>query len=161
MPYEVYAALDTTDPGVCRVVPADPVRAVETAAPAPARSYPARAVHAAGVTMLPDCWDVEDTDLAFDRDEHWGAASLVLEAMDGLDGNTDDRHRAFGRPDTSYGSGATRRDADGPAVQLLQLAGDAELGWGWGDAGSLYVTIPLGAYAVGDFGRATADLRCC
>ncbi|MGF1429859.1 DUF1963 domain-containing protein [Kitasatospora sp. LaBMicrA B282] len=55
----------------------------------------------------------------------------------------------------------TGRDEDGPAVQLLQLAEDAELGWGWGDAGTLYFTIPAKAFAAGDFGRAEATGRCC
>jgi hypothetical protein len=39
---------------------------VETAAPAPARTYPAVPVHAAGVAMLPDSWDVEDRDVEFE-----------------------------------------------------------------------------------------------
>ncbi|WP_317447319.1 DUF1963 domain-containing protein [Streptomyces collinus] len=53
------------------------------------------------------------------------------------------------------------RDADGPAVHLLQLAGDGELGWGWGDAGTLYFTIPVKALADGDFGQAVAQVCCC
>ncbi|PBC71662.1 uncharacterized protein DUF1963 [Streptomyces sp. TLI_235] len=161
IPYEEYAKLDTSSPAMYRVLPADPARAVETDAPASATRWPAVPLHAAGVVMLPDCWDVEDEDVTFDRDAHWGAPSLILGAMDGLDGNTADRHRAFGWPDTSYGSAVTVRDADGPAVHLLQLTGDAELGWGWGDAGSLYFTIPAGALAAGDFTRAGAEVRCC
>jgi hypothetical protein len=161
VPYEEYRVLDTSGPEVCRVIPADPALAVETAAPEPARSYQVRPLHAAEVTMLPDCWDVEDDDLDFDPDEHWGAASLVLTAMGDIDGNTAGRHRAFGWPDTSYGSGVTRRDADGPAVHLLQLTEDGELGWGWGDAGTMYFTIPAKAFAAGDFSKAEASGRCC
>lgn len=160
VPYEEYRALDLGR-GRCRVIPADPARAAETVAPGPARSYPARPVHAAGVTMLPDGWDVGDDDVEFDPDEHWGASSLILDAMDGLGGNTAGRHRAFGWPDTSYASPVTRRDADGPAIHLLQLAEDAELGWGWGDAGTLYFTIPPKALAEGDFSQAGAEMRCC
>ncbi|MFD8597607.1 DUF1963 domain-containing protein [Kitasatospora sp. NPDC059646] len=161
LPYEDYRRLDTSSPLMYRVVSADPARAVEAAAPAPARSYPARPVHAAESTMLPDCWDVEDGDVAFDPDVHWGATSLILAELDDLDGNTAGRHCAFGWPDTSYASAVTSRDADGPAVHLLQLAEDVELGWGWGDAGSLYFTIPVKALAAGDFAAATAEGRCC
>ncbi|MGW4378697.1 DUF1963 domain-containing protein [Kitasatospora sp. NPDC004531] len=161
VPYEEYAKLDTSSPLMYRVLPADPARAVETPAPAPANRYPARAVRAVGTVMLPDCWDVEDHDVDFDRDAHWGATELVLLALDGYDGNTADQHRAFGWPDTSHTSAVTARDADGPAVHLLQLSGDAELGWGWGDAGTLYFTIPAAAFAAGDFSRAGAEGHCC
>ncbi|MGR6913807.1 DUF1963 domain-containing protein [[Actinomadura] parvosata] len=161
VPYEVYRKLDLSDPGVCRVIPAEPARAVETAAPEPARSYPATPVHAAPVTMLPDCWDVETGDVEFDEDEHWGVSSLIINQMGGLDGNTADCHAAFGWPDTSHASPVTRRDADGPAVHLLQLAADGELGWGWGDAGTMYFTIPVKAFMVGDFSQAEASIRCC
>ncbi|MFI9605015.1 DUF1963 domain-containing protein [Streptomyces sp. NPDC052043] len=81
--------------------------------------------------------------------------------MGDTDGNTAGGYRAFGWPDTSYGSWVTRRDADGPAVHLLQLAEDTELGWGWGDAGTLYFTIPAKAFAAGAFGKAEAIGRCC
>ncbi|MEU8106724.1 DUF1963 domain-containing protein [Nonomuraea muscovyensis] len=161
LPFDEYRELDLFAPEACRVIPADPARAVETTAPEPARSYPATPVHAAQVTMLPDCWDVEDGDVEFDRDEHWGAPSLILDKMDGLDANTAGGHRAFGWPDTSYASRVTVRDADGPAIHLLQLGEDAELGWGWGDAGTMYFTIPAKAFAAGDFGKAEANLRCC
>ncbi|WP_235459426.1 DUF1963 domain-containing protein [Streptomyces olivochromogenes] len=77
--------------------------------------------------------------------------------MDDVDGNTAGRHRAFGWPDTSHGSPVTARDSDGPAVQLLQLAEEAELGWGWGDAGTMYFTIPAKAFATGDFGKADIE----
>ncbi|GAA4304776.1 hypothetical protein GCM10023086_22150 [Streptomyces venetus] len=161
VPYEEYRTLDLYHSGVWRVVPADPARAVEVTAPRPARSYPAIPVHAAGVTMLPDCWDVEDGDLDYDRDEHWGAASLFLTEMADLDGNTAGSHCAFGWPDTSHTLPVSSRDADGrAAVHLLQLAEDAELGWGWGDAGTLYFTIPAEALAAGDFSRAVAQLLC-
>ncbi|WP_033214607.1 DUF1963 domain-containing protein [Kitasatospora phosalacinea] len=161
IPYEEYRQLDTTDPEMYRVVPADPDRAVETAAPAPARRYPARPVRAVGSVMLPDSWDVADDDLEYDPDRHWGAASLVLDAMEGFDGNTAGRHCAFGWPDTSYGTSVTDRDADGPVVHLLQLAADDELGWAWGDAGTLYFTIPAKAFAAGDYGPAGAVGLCC
>jgi hypothetical protein len=161
VPYQEYSHLDWVGSEACRVIPADPARAVETAAPEPARSYPAIPVHAAEVTMLPDCWDIEDDDLELDGDEHWGAPSLLLDAMEGLDGNTAGHHCAFGWPDTSYASQVTGRDADGPEVHLLQLAEDSELGWGWGDAGTLYVMIPAKAFAAGDFRQARAEIRCC
>ncbi len=161
LPYEQYRELDPAGTDAWRVIPADPSRAVTTAAPAPARRYPARPVHAAAVTMLPDCWDVQDDDLAYDRDRYWGAAGLVLEQMHDHDGNTAGGHVAFGWPDTSYTLPVTSRDEEGPAVHLLQLAEDAELGWGWGDAGTLYFTIPAGALAAGDFSRAEAASLCC
>ncbi|MEW2620763.1 DUF1963 domain-containing protein [Streptomyces sp. NPDC048106] len=161
IPYDDYRRLDASGPGVCRVLPADPARAIGTTAPGPARSYPAVPVHAAAVTMLPDCWDVEDEDVEFDRDLHWGAASLILDAMGDLDGNTAGRHCAFGWPDTSYTLKVSHRDESGPAVHLLQLAADADLGWGWGDAGTLYFTIPAKALANGDFRQATAQTLCC
>ncbi|MEV0415524.1 YwqG family protein [Streptomyces sp. NPDC050448] len=161
VPYEDYSKLDTWSPEASRVIPADPARAIETAAPEPARSFPARPVHAAEVTMLPDCWDVHDDDVEFDTDKHWGATSLILAEMHDLNGNTAGGHCAFGWPDTSYASEVSYRDADGPAVHLLQLAEDAELGWGWGDAGTMYFTIPAKAYAAGDFSKAEAIGRCC
>ncbi|WP_151772960.1 DUF1963 domain-containing protein [Streptomyces abyssomicinicus] len=161
VPYEEYRLLDVYAPTVCRVIAADPERAAERTAPAPARSYPATPVHAAEVTMLPDCWDVQDDDLAFDSEQHWGAASLILDRMQDLDGNTAGSHCAFGWPDTSHTLQVSSRDADGPAVHLLQLAEDPELGWGWGDAGTLYFTIPRAALSAGDFGRATAQTLCC
>ncbi|MFJ8439820.1 DUF1963 domain-containing protein [Kitasatospora griseola] len=161
VPYEEYRKLDTSSPRAYRVIPADPARAVETAAPEPARSCSARSVHAVESTMLPDCWDVEDADVEFDSAAHWGAASLILTAMGEFDGNTAGRHCAFGWPDTSYTSPVTSRDADGPAVHLLQLAEDVELGWGWGDAGTVYFTIPAKAFAAGDFSKAEATIRCC
>ncbi|MFI8853577.1 DUF1963 domain-containing protein [Streptomyces sp. NPDC053499] len=161
VPYEEYRKLNLSERDGGCVIPADPARAVETAAPAPARSYPATPVHAAGVTMLPDCWDVEDEDLSYDKDEHWGAPSLLLQKMDGVDGNTAGGHCAFGWPDTSYAIYATERDADGPEIHLLQLAEDGDLGWGWGDAGTMYFMIPAGAFAAGDFSKAEARMRCC
>jgi hypothetical protein len=163
LPYEEYRKLDVDVSGseACRVIPADPARAVETTAPEPARSYPVVPVHAAGVTMLPDSWDVEDEDVEFDRDQHWGAASLILAEMGDLDGNTAGNHCAFGWPDTSYTLNVSFRDADGPAVHLLQLAEDTELGWGWGDAGTLYFTIPVKALATGDFRKVVAQVLCC
>ncbi|MFE3881735.1 DUF1963 domain-containing protein [Streptomyces lydicus] len=160
VPFEEYQRLGLS-PEDGLVLTADPARAVGTAAPAPARSYPAVPVHAAGVTMLPDSWDLADDDINFDPDEHWGAPSLFLLGWEDFDGNTAGGHRAFGWPDTSYASEVTSRDADGPAVHLLQLAGDTQLGWGWGDAGSLYFTIPAKAFAAGDFSRAEATVRCC
>ncbi|MGW4562907.1 DUF1963 domain-containing protein [Streptomyces sp. NPDC004561] len=161
LPYEEYRQLDVSPPGVCRVISVDPARAVETTAPEPARSYPATPVHAVATTMLPDCWDVEDEDVEFDREQHWGAASLILEEMSDLDGNTAGSHCAFGWPDTSYTLRVSSRDADGPAVHLLQLAEDAELGWGWGDAGTVYFTIPAKALTAGDFSQAVAQVLCC
>lgn len=161
LPYDEYRELDLFAREACRVIPADPARAVETSAPEPAKSYPATPVDAARVTMLPDCWDVEDDDVEFDPSERWGAPSLILDKMHGLDGNTAGGHRAFGWPDTSYASRVTGRDADGPAIQLLQLAEDGELGWRWGDVGTMYFTIPVKAFAAGDFGKAEAIIRCC
>ncbi|RKE23416.1 DUF1963 domain-containing protein [Streptomyces sp. TLI_171] len=161
VPYEEYRRLDTSSPRMYRVVAADSARAVATVAPRPARRYPSRPVHAAGSFMLPDAWDVEDDDFEFDRDVHWGAPSLILNALDDFDGNTAGQHAAFGWPDTSYATAVTTRDADGPAVHLLQLAEDTELGWGWGDAGSLYFTVPAKAFAAGDFTATEAAGRCC
>ncbi|MEU5186582.1 hypothetical protein AB0G83_05385 [Streptomyces klenkii] len=89
------------------MIPADPARAVEAAAPEPARSYPARPVHAAEAVMLPDCWDVQDDDVGlgfdfgFDAYEHWGAASLILSKMGDLDGNTAGSHWADSQSGTS------------------------------------------------------------
>ncbi|MFF8992204.1 DUF1963 domain-containing protein [Streptomyces sp. NPDC014983] len=159
--YDDLRRLDPAGPGACRVIPADPAAAIEATAPGPARSYPATPVHAAEVTMLPDCWDVEDEDVEFDRNVHWGAASLILDALGDLDGNTGGSHCAFGWPDTSYTLRVSPRDGAGPAVHLLQLAADADLGWGWGDAGTLYFTIPVKALANGDFHKATAQTLCC
>ncbi|MFE0703019.1 DUF1963 domain-containing protein [Streptomyces sp. NPDC058872] len=161
VPYEQYCELDASGPGTYRVISSDPARAVETGAPEPARRYPAVPVRAVEVAMLPDCWDVADEDLEFDGDQHWGAASLVLEGMGDLDGNTAGSHCAFGWPDTSYTLAVSPRDADGPAVHLLQLAEDPELGWGWGDAGTLYFTIPVKALANGDFSQAVARVLSC
>lgn len=161
LPYEEYSRLDPYRPEAWRVIPADPARAVETAAPAPARSHPAVPVHATRTITLPDAWDVADGDVAYDENQYWGASSLILTHMGDLDGNTAGHHCAFGWPDTSYSSQVTGRDADGPAIHLLQLAEDAELDWGWGDAGTMYFTIPAGAYAAGDFGRAEARTLCC
>ncbi|MGC0415710.1 DUF1963 domain-containing protein [Embleya sp. AB8] len=161
LPYEEYAKLDASRPEACRVIPADAARAIETGAPEPARSYPATPVHAAGSTMLPDCWDVVDDDVTFDAEEHWGAASLILTELGDFDGNTAGDHCAFGWPDTSYTLAVTRRDEDGPAIHLLQLAEDVALDWGWGDAGTIYFTIPVRAFAAGDFGRAEARVQCC
>ncbi|GAA3136154.1 DUF1963 domain-containing protein [Streptomyces echinatus] len=70
-------------------------------------------------------------------------------------------HCAFGRPDTSHTLRVSSRDADGPAVHLLQLAEDTGLGRGWGDAGTLYFTIPAGALAKDDSGEAVAQALCC
>ncbi|MEU7313232.1 DUF1963 domain-containing protein [Streptomyces sp. NPDC007083] len=161
VPYEEYRHLDLFGPEACRVLTADPALASETAAPEPANAYPDSPLHAAGVTMLPDCWDLADDDIAYDPEQHWGLTSLILTEMADLDGNTAGRHRAFGWPDTSYASDVTERDADGPEIHLLQLAEDMDLGWGWGDAGTLYFTIPAGAFAAGDFHRAEAKIRCC
>lgn len=161
VPYEQYQTLDHSGPETCRVISADPTRAIETAAPAPARIYPAAALHAVERIALPDCWDVGDGDVEFDRTEHWGAQSLILAKMGDLDGNTAGQHYAFGWPDTSYTVPVTRRDAEGPAIHLLQLAEDAELGWGWGDAGTIYFTIPARDFASGNYGEAVAEIICC
>ncbi|MFC8722105.1 DUF1963 domain-containing protein [Kitasatospora sp. NPDC057198] len=161
IPYEEFRELGRSEAPHFRVLAADPGRAVEVPAPTPARRYPARPVHAVGSVMLPDCWDVEDGDFEYDRDAHWGAQEVVLLGMDGHDGNTAGRHCAFGWPDTSYSTSVTRRDADGPLVNLLQLAADGEFNWGWGDNGSIYFGIPAAAYAAGDFDRVEWEGRCC
>lgn len=153
--------LDLRDPDSWRVVPADAARAVETSAPAPARVYPVVPMHAAAVTMLPDACDVLDGDIDYNKHAYWGVIELLWEAMKGLDGNAADRHCAFGWPDTSYANPVTPRDADGPQIQLLQLAQDAELGWGWGDAGTLNFTVPAGALAAGDFSHARLSIQSC
>lgn len=161
VPADELLRLDWRRPDAWRVVPADAARAVETTAPAPARAYPPVPVHAAPVTMLPDCCDVQDCDIAFDKARYWGAYELLVDAMKGLDGNTAGRHCAFGWPDTSYAGPVTRRDAQGPEVHLLQLGQDAQLGWAWGDAGTLYFTIPAGALAAGDFTKARLAVESC
>jgi uncharacterized protein YwqG len=164
VPYEDYQHLEDSGTEVCRVIPADPARAVETTAPEPARSYPAAPIHAAEVIMLPDKWDLEDSDFEYDEDyPPGGAVSLIFDTMDDFDANTADNHCAFGWPDTSYASPSpvSDPDADGRPIHLLQLAQDEELGWGWGDAGTMYFTIPAKAFAAGDFSRAKAEMRCC
>ncbi|MFC4011670.1 DUF1963 domain-containing protein [Nonomuraea purpurea] len=165
VPYEEYRGLDIYGPEACRVIPADPVRAVETVAPGPAKRYPATPVHAAQVIMLPDGYDVENSDVEFDRDKHSDATSLILTEMGDLDSNTADKHCAFGWPDTSYRSSdeprVTYRDADGPEIHLLQLAEDERLGWRWCNAGTMYFTIPAKAFAAGDFTKARVEERCC
>ncbi|WP_316770272.1 hypothetical protein [Streptomyces sasae] len=72
VPYDEYRTLKASGPDVCGVIPADPARAVEAAAPEPARSYQVRSLHAAEVTVLPDCWDIEDADFDLDPDGRWG-----------------------------------------------------------------------------------------
>jgi hypothetical protein len=161
VPVETLLRLDLLRPEAAQVVPADPALAVEATAPAPAHVYPSVPVHATAVAMLPDSWDVEDTDIAYDKNEHWGAPALVLEAMTGYDGNTADLHSAFGWPDTSYGNTVTVRDADGPAVHLLQLARDAHMGWGWGDAATLNFTIPAGSFVASEFSAAQLTIQSC
>lgn len=161
VPYETLSRLDVLGPKAARVVPADPALAFETAAPAPARVYPPVPVRATAVAMLPDSWDLQDADIEFDKDVHWGAPSLILGAMSGYDGNTGGRHCAFGWPDTSYGNTVTARDADGPAIHLLQLAQDAQLGWAWGDAATLNFTIPARAFAAGDFTSVRVTVQSC
>ncbi|MEY9926243.1 uncharacterized protein YwqG [Catenulispora sp. GP43] len=161
VPYEQYQRIDTTGTQTCRVIPADPIQAIEVVAPEPARSYPATPLTSSARIALPDCWDVEDGDVEYDRDEHWGPESLILAELSDIDMNTAGQHYAFGWPDTSYTVKVTHRDADGPAVHLLQLAQDAELGWGWGDAGTVYFTIPVKAFASGDYSKATAVVLCC
>lgn len=154
LPWSEHPATDFRDPATWRVVPADSLRAVEAAAPAPARVYPAVPVHAAAVAMLPDACDVEEDEIEFDKSAYWGVAELLWSAMKGLDSNTADRHCAFGWPDNSYAGRVTDRDEHGPLVHLLQLARDNELGWSWGDAATLYFTIPAAALAAGDFAEA-------
>ena len=161
VPYETLSRLDMLRPQAARVVPADPALAVETAAPAPARVYPPVPVHATAVAMLPDSWDLQDADIEFDKGIHWGAPALILETMSDYDGNTGGRHCAFGWPDTSYGNTVTARDTDGPAIHLLQLAQDAQLGWDWGDAATLNFTIPARAFAAGDFPAARLTVQSC
>jgi len=116
---------------------------------------------AAAVTMLPDVYDIDDDGVEFDGHAYWGAIEFLWDAMKGFDGNSAGRHCAVGWPDTSYATPITRRDADGPAVHLLQLAADAELGWGWGDAATLSFTIPAKPFAAGDFSAARVCVRSC
>ncbi|MGW4494769.1 DUF1963 domain-containing protein [Streptomyces sp. NPDC004376] len=157
IPYEEYQRLPAASPAASRVIPAAPLNAIETPAPTPARRYPAHPVHPIEVVMLPDCWDVPDTALEYDPAEHWGAASLLLATMSDLDGNTANTHRALGWPDTSYATPVTPPGS----LHLLQLAQEPALDWIWGEAGTLYFTIPEEAYAKGDFSAARAEFRCC
>jgi hypothetical protein len=161
VPFETCRTLDFSSPQACRVIPADPTRAVGTSAPTPARTYPAVLMCAAAVTMLPDACDVEDDDIEFDRHAYWGAIQVLWDAMEGLDGNTAGRHCAVGWPDTFNATPVTRRDADGPAVHLPQLVRDAELGWGWGDAATLSFTIAAKPFAAGDFSAARVSVQSC
>ncbi|MGW5605361.1 DUF1963 domain-containing protein [Streptomyces sp. NPDC003753] len=71
--------------------------------------------------------------------------------------------RPLGNADLVGPPSSNRRSAgpNGPAVHLLQLAEDTELAWGWGDAGTLYFTIPVKALATGDFSQAVAQALCC
>ncbi|MFC7329666.1 DUF1963 domain-containing protein [Marinactinospora rubrisoli] len=160
LPYEDFRHLDGFAPEACRVIPAEPDRAVERTAPSRARSYPAQPVYAAEVTMLPDCWDVTDDDLPFDREEHWGAESLILDTFGDLDGNSSGDHQVFGWPGLSHASGVSAAGYRGERrVHLLQLAEDDN--WGWGDAGTFYFLIPEKALAAGDFSQAVPEMRCC
>ncbi|RCV48074.1 DUF1963 domain-containing protein [Marinitenerispora sediminis] len=160
LPYERFRHLDGFSPEACRVVPADPDRAVVRPAPSTARSYPPELVHAAAVAMLPDSWDVEDDDLPYDDGEHWGATSFVLDRFGDLDGNSSGNHQAFGWPGLSHASGVSAAEYRGERrVHLLQLAEDGN--WSWGDAGTLYFLISEEALAKGDFSQVVAEMRCC
>lgn len=161
LPWAEQPQLDFHDPAQWRVLSADSSRAVEVAAPAPAKVYPAVPVHAAAVAMLPDACDVEEDEVEFDKGTYWGVTELLWAAMKGLDSNTADQHCAFGWPDNSYAGRVTARDEHGPQIHLLQLARDTELGWSWGDAATLYFTIPAAALAAGDFASARLIVGSC
>ncbi|SDX06077.1 Uncharacterized protein YwqG [Saccharopolyspora shandongensis] len=157
LPYEAHQHLKRDSPEACRVVLADPARAVETTAPERATSYPRRPVRAVEVTMLPDCWDVRDEDVEFDEHVHYGAESLILTEFEEMDGNSAEGHRAFGWPGLSHASSVMRREE--PQVHLLQLAEDET--WSWGEAATQYFTIPAEAYEKGDFTKAENTTRNC
>ncbi|WBO61764.1 DUF1963 domain-containing protein [Streptomyces camelliae] len=141
VPYERYRLLDLSGPEACRVIPAAATRAVKRAAPEPARSYPVRPLRATEVTMLPDCWDIEDADVDFDPDET-GVRHRSSSPRWATSTGTPPSGIAPSAGPTPLTGRVTRRDSDGPAVHLLQLAQDAELGWGRGDAGTLYFSDP-------------------
>ncbi|WP_129840206.1 DUF1963 domain-containing protein [Streptomyces sp. RFCAC02] len=168
-PYAEYSRLDVSDPRACRVIAADRASAVERAVPPRARQYPGTPVHASRAVMLPDPFDLADGEVPLDHDEdgaplgrdgRWRVPYLIGDLMGASDGNTAGEHLALGWPDASHTLPVTPRDAGGPAVHLLQLAEDPDLGWGWGDAGEVSFTVPAAAWAEGDVTRAGAHFRC-
>lgn len=162
LPYDEYRRFDVcTDPRCRRVVPADPRRAVERSAPAPAHVFAPRPVAAAPIISLPEYQESVVRDLldsddengmprwfkSFDLHDEWRSGS----GHPAYDWNRHDR--AFGWPWPLQGG--FMRDGE---VHLLQLDSDDQ--WQFGDFGLLYFVIPVDALRVGDFGQVRVKLQC-
>ncbi|GAA4629364.1 hypothetical protein GCM10023196_049810 [Actinoallomurus vinaceus] len=166
------------DPQVCRVVPADPQRAVEVPPPDPAPRFDRVRLHANPVVTLPsalsyDCDPVLGT-LDY-RDEIEGAslyhadpAWLVVDKF-GEDAwqryCADEQgiewggmsNQAFGWPPIrSYGVDLLQElSQDEPYAHLLTLGGTDM--WEWGDGGILRFVTPAKALREGDMSQVRAN----
>jgi hypothetical protein len=82
-----------------------------------------------------------------------GDGNRVLSAPALIQGDMDD--------DLASAAGFLGLPRDTAWTMLLQLDSDRDLGWCWGDAGSLYFWIPTDDLATGRFDRVWTILQCC
>lgn len=171
---------DPHDRQYWRVVATDAETAIPTQGPGEAWTFPAIALAPRRVLTVPEQWEPPIHDL-WDADRD--GVNEVYEQI-GIDGEPP-RHRAFGWPDLVQnpmqlecqlasngiyvGGPEGYRD---PRVEelragaddwllLWQIDTDDEVGWMWGDVGTIYYWIRRQDLAAADFGRIWMIFQCC
>jgi hypothetical protein len=147
--FEGWEVAGFRDPGVGRVVPADPAGALETPGPDSVRTYERRPVRAVPILTIPELMDVPIP--GYGPGE--GKWSEYMDLHEQWDERTGGGHRAFGWP-WELNAALDKDDA-----HLLQLDSDEQ--WQWGDVGVLYFRMPAEALRAGDFSRAGAEMASC
>ncbi|GAA3783770.1 hypothetical protein GCM10022225_84890 [Plantactinospora mayteni] len=136
-PKEYPRDVDYDDPRWLRVIPADPARAAEVPAPAPARSFDRIPLHAKPVLTLPGHGDSAYRD--FDWDTEIAAWPLIDQAEK-------HDHLAFGRPQWEQGPEPSWRDDH----RHLLMVSPGKLGLDWS---YFYFSVPAAAFRAGDFSQ--------
>ncbi|MFF0445533.1 DUF1963 domain-containing protein [Streptomyces sp. NPDC004609] len=166
--YSALFALDFYDPRLCRVVPADPLRAVEAETPPGALVFDRTPLHAAPVVTLPsmnngdEVYDNLDYGDASEALDPFGPALYVMYSLDedeeirllyakeGLERGPVCTDQFFGWPWWIDHTPKNTRHK-----HLLTLGGK-EL-WSWGDGGYLHFLIEPEALRNGDFSQVVAE----
>ncbi|GAB3155959.1 hypothetical protein GCM10027290_52970 [Micromonospora sonneratiae] len=149
-PGQPYPEVDFDDPRWLRVVPADPARAVEVAAPVGTVSFGREPLHAEPVLTMPDEWSAAVQDIDFGLHPLDAATKVAAFYESGGLVTNPPRCAAFGWPVGELGSIHRWEDSH---VHLLKLLD------GPSACPTLYFMIPEAAFRSGDFSQAIVTLE--
>jgi hypothetical protein len=157
--WAVFGRLDMEDPRLCRVLAADPARAVEVPAPAGAAVFDSVPMYAQPIVTLPDAWDDVVGRLDPGPDHADGFPSMVVQNLFGsvwqeystIEGSLL-AGQAFGWPNMLSNGPLPAKGERAESRHLLQLSSN-EL-WNWSEGGWLHFMVPVTALRDGDLSGA-------